>query len=206
MARTLLGGSVLTGTLLLVSLTFNASPSVAENLAPNDSAQQTRTRQQLDPAGAKLSGQEIAKTPESAASEASAETEAAEEMNPDPSLTSRSAAEKSGAGSLSQAVPQSYTATAYALRGRTASGAPVRRGFIAADRSVLPLGSRVRLEAGSYSGEYMVADHGGAIRGRKIDIWVPSSGEAVRFGRKPVKLTVLSYGARAARNVRKAGR
>ncbi len=50
--------------------------------------------------------------------------------------------------------PASYVATAYSLRGRTASGVPVAKGLIAADPRVLPLGSRVKLEAGSYSGEY----------------------------------------------------
>lgn len=87
---------------------------------------------------------------------------------------------------------QSFTATAYSMRGRTASGRPVSRGLIAADNSVLPSGTRVRLEAGSYSGEYVVADTGGAVRGRKIDIWVPNTGEAMKFGRRPIKLTVLS--------------
>ncbi|HKB66101.1 MAG TPA: 3D domain-containing protein [Pyrinomonadaceae bacterium] len=92
-----------------------------------------------------------------------------------------------------------YVATAYSLRGRTASGRMVSRGLIAADPSVLPLGSRVRLEHPGYSGEYLVADTGGAIRGRRIDIWTPSTSEAMRFGRRTVKLTVLSYGARRAR-------
>ena len=92
-----------------------------------------------------------------------------------------------------------YVATAYSLRGRTASGRMVSRGLIAADPSVLPLGSRVRLEHPGYSGEYLVADTGGAIRGRRIDIWTPSSREAMRFGRRTVKLTVLSYGARRTR-------
>jgi 3D (Asp-Asp-Asp) domain-containing protein len=90
----------------------------------------------------------------------------------------------------------SYVATAYSLRGRTASGRMVSRGLIAADPRVLPLGSRVRLEHPGYSGEYLVADTGGAIRGRHIDIWTPSSREAMRFGRRTVKLTVLSYGGR----------
>ena len=92
-----------------------------------------------------------------------------------------------------------YVATAYSLRGRTASGRMVSRGLIAADPSVLPLGSRVRLEHPGYSGEYLVADTGGAIRGRRIDIWTPSTSEAMRFGRRTVKLTVLSYGARRTR-------
>ena len=45
-----------------------------------------------------------------------------------------------------------------------------------------------------YSGEYLVADTGGAVRGKRIDIWTPSSREAMRFGRRTVKLTVLSFG------------
>src|SRR6266516_1140695 len=90
---------------------------------------------------------------------------------------------------------QNYMATAYCLRGRTASGKMVARGLIAADPLVLPLGSRVRLDAGSYSGEYLVADTGGAVRGRHIDIWTASAREAMTFGRRSVKLTVLSYGA-----------
>lgn len=94
-----------------------------------------------------------------------------------------------------------YVATAYSLKGRTASGRMVTRGLIAADPSVLPLGSRVRLDHPGYSGEYLVADTGGAIRGRRIDIWTPSSSEAMRFGRRTVKLTVLSYGARRSKRI-----
>ncbi len=97
-----------------------------------------------------------------------------------------------------EAPPMSYVATAYSLRGRTASGKYVSQGIIAADPRVLPLGSRVRLEAGPWSGEYLVADTGGLIKGRKIDIWTPSTREAMRFGRRTVKLTVLKYGGRRA--------
>lgn len=91
---------------------------------------------------------------------------------------------------------QTYTATAYSLRGRTASGKPVSRGLIAADPSVLPLGTRVRVEAGPWSGEYLVADTGGAVKGRRIDIWTPTTREALQFGRRPVKLTVLELGGK----------
>ena len=93
--------------------------------------------------------------------------------------------------------PTNYVATAYSLRGRTASGKPVGKGLIAADPRHLPLGSRVRLEAGTYSGEYLVADTGTMVRGRRIDIWTPTSREAMRFGRRTVKLTVLSLGRRS---------
>jgi hypothetical protein len=33
--------------------------------------------------------------------------------------------------------------------------------------------SRVRLEAGAYSGKYLVEDIGALVRGRRIDIWTP---------------------------------
>ena len=92
--------------------------------------------------------------------------------------------------------PTTYVATAYSLRGRTASGRMVAKGLIAADPRHLPLGSRVRLEAGAYSGEYLVADTGAMVRGKRIDIWTPTSREAMRFGRRPVKLTVLSLGGK----------
>ena len=92
--------------------------------------------------------------------------------------------------------PAPYVATAYTLRGRTASGLMVSKGLIAADPRVLPLGSRVRLEAGVFSGEYLVADTGGAVRGRRIDIWTPSIKEAMRFGRRTIKLTILSFGGK----------
>ena len=82
----------------------------------------------------------------------------------------------------------SFSATAYCLKGRTASGGGVRRGIVAADPRVLPLGTRINLNAGSYSGSYVVADTGGAIKGRKLDIWVASCSEARRFGRRTVKV------------------
>jgi 3D (Asp-Asp-Asp) domain-containing protein len=84
-----------------------------------------------------------------------------------------------------------YSATAYCLKGRTASGSGVRRGIIAADPRVLPLGTRVHMDAGPYSGTYIVADTGGRIKGRKIDLWVPSQSEAIRFGRRKVSIKVL---------------
>jgi 3D (Asp-Asp-Asp) domain-containing protein len=84
----------------------------------------------------------------------------------------------------------SFTATAYCLSGRTANGGGVRRGVIAADPRVLRLGSRINLGAGAYSGSYLVADTGGAVKGRKLDIWVPSCAEARRFGRRTVTVFV----------------
>ncbi|HQU83154.1 MAG TPA: 3D domain-containing protein [Pyrinomonadaceae bacterium] len=83
----------------------------------------------------------------------------------------------------------SFTATAYCLKGRTASGSGVRRGIVAADPRVLPLGTKINLQAGSYSGSYVVADTGGGIKGRRLDIWVSSCSEARRFGRRTVAVS-----------------
>jgi 3D (Asp-Asp-Asp) domain-containing protein len=72
----------------------------------------------------------------------------------------------------------------------------VRRGVIAADPRVLPLGSVVQVRAGDYSGVYTVHDTGLLVKGRAVDIWMPSSREARSFGRRQVKLQVLRYGPR----------
>jgi 3D (Asp-Asp-Asp) domain-containing protein len=45
--------------------------------------------------------------------------------------------------------------------------------------------------AGSYSGEYTVADTGRTIRGHEIDIFIADDAEAKRFGRKPVEVEIL---------------
>ena len=89
-----------------------------------------------------------------------------------------------------------FRATAYCLRGRTANGGSVRRGIVAADPRVLPLGSRIQINAGSYSGTYTVADTGGAVRGRKLDIWVPSCSEANRFGRRNITVSRIKKRSR----------
>lgn len=92
-----------------------------------------------------------------------------------------------------------FRATAYCLRGRTASGSGVRRGIVAADPRVLPLGSRIQIEGAGYTGTYTVADTGGAIKGRILDVWVPSCAEAMRFGRRTLKVSLLSRGGRSAK-------
>ena len=81
-----------------------------------------------------------------------------------------------------------FSASAYCFSGRTAMGHPVRRGLIAADPRVLKLGSRVYINAGQWSGTYLVSDTGGAIKGKRIDIWVPGCSEARKFGRRSVQV------------------
>jgi len=85
-----------------------------------------------------------------------------------------------------------FEATAYAITGTTASGGHTRPGIVAADPSVLPLGTRIRVRgAGKYTGVYTVTDTGRGIRGRELDIYIPNGAEAKRFGRRRVQVEIL---------------
>jgi len=187
MSKPLWGGGVAAATLLSAWLLFSAQPSVAETLAVT--SQDAETQQKGDAPESQHQGTGLSTAAVTEGVEPASET-----LNTAEPDASRAKENMPAVEPEAQAAEPTihFTATAYSLRGRTASGKPVRRGLIAADRRVLPIGTRVRLDAGSYSGEYLVADTGGAVRGRKIDIWMPSTGEAVRFGRRTVKLTVLT--------------
>ena len=88
-----------------------------------------------------------------------------------------------------------FIATAYSVEGTGASGKWSHPGTVAADRKVLPLGTRIRVYgAGRYSGEYTVEDTGGSVDGHHIDLYMPRHADAKRFGRQRVKVVVLKYG------------
>jgi 3D (Asp-Asp-Asp) domain-containing protein len=78
-----------------------------------------------------------------------------------------------------------FIATCYALRGTTATGRPVGSDVIAVDRRVIPLGTRLYVEG---VGERVAADTGGAIVGRRIDVWRPTATECGRFGRQSLRV------------------
>jgi len=89
-----------------------------------------------------------------------------------------------------------FVATAFVQSGPTKSGLPAQRGIVAADPRVLPIGTEIEVRsAGPYSGIYIVADSGPAIRGRRIDIFVPSRLRARQFGRKRVLVRVIRWGS-----------
>jgi len=194
------GSAVIAAALLATFLIFSARPSVAETFLSQFQQQKQETTQPSAPQPKGVAG--------------SNEAQAASETSVSSSATLNGVVREANApaGSLiaSPASPDvpavqasTYVATAYSLSGRTASGKRVARGLIAADVSVLPLGTRVHVAAGQYSGEYLVADTGGAVRGKHIDIWTPNPRDAMRFGRRTVKLTVLSYGPKHSRVSRK---
>ena len=64
--------------------------------------------------------------------------------------------------------------------GKTATGKKVKWGYVAADWRVIPKHSRIRIDG--LKKVFKVEDRGGAIRGKRIDIWFPSHKQALRFG------------------------
>lgn len=88
-----------------------------------------------------------------------------------------------------------YLATAYSQTGITASGEWTHRHVVAADADLLPIGTRVKIKhAGKYSGEYVVADTGAKVQGRHLDLYVPSTAECKKFGKRRVSVQVLEVG------------
>jgi 3D (Asp-Asp-Asp) domain-containing protein len=89
-----------------------------------------------------------------------------------------------------------FTATAYCKGETTASGVAVRTGVAAADPALLPVGTVVSLDTPDrrYDGIWTIMDTGPAIQGRIVDLYVWSCHDALRFGRRPVQLTVLRLG------------
>lgn len=78
-------------------------------------------------------------------------------------------------------------ATAYSIRGTTATGLPTGFGVVAVDPGVIPLGTRMTIPG---YGEGVAADTGGAVRGAMIDVWFPSTAQALAWGIRTVSITL----------------
>jgi 3D (Asp-Asp-Asp) domain-containing protein len=78
-------------------------------------------------------------------------------------------------------------AVAYHLPGKTALGIPVRKGVVAVDPRLIPLGTKLHVPG---YGRGIAADVGTAIKGRIIDLWFPSTAAARKWGRQTVTITV----------------
>ena len=89
-----------------------------------------------------------------------------------------------------------FTATAYCKGQTTASGVGVRTGIAAADPSLLPVGTVVRIDTpdSKLDGIWTIMDTGPAVQGRVVDLYLWSCHEALRFGRRPIQLEVLRLG------------
>lgn len=93
-----------------------------------------------------------------------------------------------------ESLPEVFWATAYCDEGITKSGVPVAPGIVAADPAVIPLGSVICVETTAYDGLYQVMDTGRLVKGKTIDIYIPSERLATEFGRQRARVTVLRRG------------
>jgi 3D (Asp-Asp-Asp) domain-containing protein len=89
---------------------------------------------------------------------------------------------------------EEFQATAYCINGITKSGVMVAPGHVAADPEVIPLGSMIYVDSSLMGGIYQVLDTGKLIKGKIIDIFIPSYEHCKEFGRRIVKVKVLRYG------------
>jgi 3D (Asp-Asp-Asp) domain-containing protein len=89
-----------------------------------------------------------------------------------------------------------FSATAYCKGATTASGVQPQTGIAAADPSLLPVGSVVDIDSleSRYNGIYTIMDTGPSVQGRLIDIYMWNCNEALQFGRRPIRITVLRLG------------
>jgi len=89
---------------------------------------------------------------------------------------------------------EDFSATAYCLKGTTVTGHRTRPGLVSADPEVIPLGSLIYVDSPLMGGVYQVLDTGDLIKGKIIDIFIPSYERCLEFGRRIVKVKVLRYG------------
>ena len=155
-----------------------SSPSVAQ-AAPE--AQQAQA-----PAEQTQEEQQQAQAEQAQKEQQQAQAEQAQQQQP-----AESSQQASGKSMTVEAT--AYTANCAGCSGTTATGVDLKANpnqkVIAVDPSVIPLGSKVYVEG---YGEAVAADTGGAIKGNRIDVFVPSEGDAQQFGRKSVKITVMN--------------
>jgi 3D (Asp-Asp-Asp) domain-containing protein/LysM repeat protein len=85
-----------------------------------------------------------------------------------------------------------YTANCTGCSGITKTGVNLKANpnakVIAVDPTVIPLGSKVYVEGYGYA---TAEDIGGAIKGNRIDVFIPTQSGALQWGRKQVKVTIL---------------
>jgi N-acetylmuramoyl-L-alanine amidase len=85
-----------------------------------------------------------------------------------------------------------YTAYCNGCSGITKTGINLKTNpnlkVIAVDPSVIKLGTKVHVEGYGYA---IAGDIGGAIKGNKIDVFIPKKSEALNWGRKQVKIKIL---------------
>ena len=83
----------------------------------------------------------------------------------------------------------SIEATAYAGDTITSTGTTPKWGTIAVDPTVIPYGTKVYIP--KFDMVFTAEDCGSAIKGKRIDIFMNSEAECVKFGRQNMEIKIL---------------
>lgn len=130
-----------------------------------------------------IAGQTIAINGEAAAAAAPVKQESAPKQNDQPVNVQKEITVTATA----------YTANDGGISGITKTGVDLNANrnakVIAVDPSVIPLGTKVYVEG---YGEATAEDTGGAIKGHKIDLFIPDKKDAFNWGVKTVKVKILN--------------
>ncbi|MCM3708667.1 MULTISPECIES: LysM peptidoglycan-binding and 3D domain-containing protein [Cytobacillus] len=173
-----------------VSAPVQAAPAKSEQPAepaPSEQKSESQAVKQTPPAEKSEPAPEAKSNPEPAQSAAESKP-AAEPAAEKPAETANEEAPQKVLNMEATA----YTANCEGCSGITATGINLKENpdqkVISVDPNVIPLGTKVHVEG---YGEAVAGDTGGAIKGNKIDIFMPSQDDAINFGRKTVKVTIL---------------
>ncbi len=152
-------------------------------------------------AAAEEEAAEQAAAEEEAAAEAAAAEEEAEQAAAEEEAAAEEAVEEEEDVQSTSSEPEgetlnveatAYTAFCNGCSGVTATGIDLRSNpnqkVIAVDPNVIPLGSTVHVEG---YGTAVAGDTGGAIKGNKIDLFMPERSDAVNFGRQNLEVTIV---------------
>lgn len=119
--------------------------------------------------------------------------EAVSQPKVEKSAKQASKTQKEPEGKTISVTATAYTAECAGCSGVTYTGVNLNNDrnakVIAVDPSVIPLGTKVYVEGYGYA---TAEDIGGAIKGNRIDLHVPTKKEAYSWGRRTVDVTILN--------------
>ncbi|MDI7742541.1 LysM peptidoglycan-binding domain-containing protein [Lysinibacillus fusiformis] len=187
---------------LLIYSGAKASNTVV-NEKPAAAANITGSAKEASEAAAPSTSNEISKNGTPAASAPATSNETAKDNAPaapaaSSEVSTESAQEESAKTSSSTDLKvltmeaTAYTASCEGCSGITSTGINLIENpdakVISVDPTVIPLGSKVFVEG---YGEAIAGDTGSGIKGNKIDVFISSKEEAIKFGVKQLKVTIL---------------
>ncbi|WP_374722772.1 3D domain-containing protein [Peribacillus tepidiphilus] len=106
-------------------------------------------------------------------------------------VKSASTTKPSGSYRVLKVTATAYTASCKSCSGITATGLNLKKNpnlkVISVDPRVIPLGSKVYVEGYGYA---IAADKGSAVRGNKIDVFIPNKKRALQWGKRTVTVRI----------------